>query len=176
MRVLLFILILSIGHCLMACNDKKEVRDDDNYQVKHVVLTSDEDDPGPPPPGFTSRFKTLQEWLVNICDNEKPQKTIYTYNFGLFETQDDYTLCLTGTNNFEVSKDHTATRIDFAPTDRYFSLPKSEYKYLQREKVLERLTAQLKEFVTTDKFKHSFLCKAKSITTDWKGEIWSKIN
>jgi hypothetical protein len=91
----------------------------------------------------------------------------------LFEGEDNYTLCFAGTNTYEISPDHTATRIDFAPTDMYFSLPQSEYKGLKREQVLERLTSRLKEFTTTDKFNHSFLSEAKSIVTDWTGgSIW----
>ena len=158
----------------MANNSKKDDNGEEQYEVKHVVFTSEEDDPGPPPPGFTSRFKNLHEWLVNICDNKKPQKQITTYNFGLFEGEDDYTLCFIGTNTYEMSPDHTVTRIDFTPRDMYFALPMKEYKNLEREKVLKRLTLQLKEFIASEKFRHSFLSRAKSITTDWNGEIWSE--
>lgn len=174
MRIIPFIIIFSSGQFLMACNHKKDDRSMVHYKVENVTLISEEDQVVPPPPGYTSRFDNLQAWLDNICNNEQPQKAIATYNFGLFEGQDNYTLCFTGTNTYEVAQDHIVTRIDFAPTEMYFSLPKSEYKGLERGKVLERLTAQLKDFITTDKFKHSFLSSAKSITTDWKGEIWSQ--
>src|SRR5690349_15418894 len=106
MRDFLFIIMLSIGQFFMACNHKNDVRDEEQYEVKHIEFTSEEDDPGPPPPGSISPFKTLQAWLVNICDNEKPDKTIATYNFALYEGHDDYTLCFTGTNTYEVSQDH----------------------------------------------------------------------
>lgn len=157
----------------MACNNKKNIRDNYHYEVENVVVTSEEDHPDPPPPGFTSLFKNMQEWLVNICDNEKPLKTISTFNFCLFESQDEYTVCLTGTNNYELSQNYTTTRIEFLPKAMHYSLPENEYKNMTREKVLETLTLQLKRFTTTEKFKHSFLSGAQSITTSWTGEIWS---
>jgi len=54
----------------------------------------------------------------------------------------------------------------------YFKLPEIEYKNLNREQLVGKPTAQLKDFTKTEKFKTSFLAKAKSITTDFKGEIW----
>jgi len=174
MRVLQYIIILSIGQFVMACNNKKDVSDQDQHEVQHVFIKSEEDVTEPAPPGFTTRFKNLQEWLVNICENEKPPKPIATFRFGLFQGQDEYILCLTGTNTYEVSADHTATRIEFSPKDMYFILPKAAYQNVEREKILERLTTQLKEFTESNTFKQSFLSGATSITTDWKGEIWSK--
>ena len=159
----------------MSCNQENSVRHEEQYEVKHVVFTSEEDDPGPPPPNFTSQFKTIEEWLFSICDSEKPKKSITTYKFGLFEGENDYTLCLTGISTKELSQTHTRTKIDFAPADMYFSVPAAEFNNLARKQVLERLTSQLKEFTTTNKFKQSFLAEAKSIVTEWNGEIvWKK--
>jgi hypothetical protein len=175
MRLLPFIIILICCQVPIACTNKKVVNHDGQSEVKQIVtLSEEEDSPDPPPPGFTTRFKNLQEWLLNVCANDKPQKPIATYNFALFEGSGRYTLCLTGTNTYAVSPGSTAIRIDFTPKDMYFTLPGSEYAHLERDKVLTRLTSQLHEFITTDKFKQSFLGEAKSITTDWKGQIWSK--
>src|SRR4028119_915574 len=140
----------------MACNDKKDMKDKEQYEVEHVVFTSEEDDPHPPPPGFTSHYKNLKDWLISISESEKPKKAIATYHIGLFEGQDEYTLCLTGINTYEVSQHHTATQIDFAPKDMYFVLPASEYSGLKREQVLKSLTSHLKEFIASDKFRLSF--------------------
>ena len=111
---------------------------------------------------------------MNICASEKPQKPIRTYNFGVFEGQDNYIAFLTGINIYEVSQNHTETKIDYTPAEMYFSLPANEYKNLNRQQVFERLTLQLKEFTKSDQFKNSFFQHAESITTDWKGEIWRK--
>lgn len=158
----------------MVGNSENDNNIERHYEIKDVSFTSEDDVATPPPPGFTSGFTNLEEWLVNICNDRKPQKPIDTYRFALFERQDAYILCFSGENTYEESKTHTATRIDFAPKDMYFQLPGEEYKNLGREEVLERLTFQLKEFVESDQFKQSFLREAKTITTDWAGEIWSK--
>ncbi len=44
--------------------------------VQDVVIEDVVDDVPPPPPHLTSNFKTLQDWLFNICDTEKPEKSI----------------------------------------------------------------------------------------------------
>jgi hypothetical protein len=172
-RVLDFIFILLIINLLMTCNRKTDVEKEE-VEVIHVVVQSEEDCPEPPPPGFTSQFKTVQEWLFNICDTDKPGKSITTYNFGLFEVEEDYIVFIVGLNTYNTGQYSSATRIDFAPSSMYFSLPKSEYKNLNREHVLERLTTQLKDFTKTDTFRHSFFALATSLTTDFKGEIWTK--
>ncbi len=33
----------------------------------------------PPAGGFTSRFISIQDWLLNICDTEQPEKSIDEY-------------------------------------------------------------------------------------------------
>ena len=157
----------------MACNRKANVEKAE-VEVIHVVVQSEEDVPEPPPLRLTSRFKTVQEWLFNICDTDKPKKPITTYNFGLFEVEEDYIVFLVGLNTYNREQYSSATRIDFEPSGMYFPLPKSEYKNLKREQVLERLTAQLRNFTKTARFKHSFFAEAKSVTTDFKGEIWTK--
>jgi hypothetical protein len=148
----------------------------ENIEVRSVdVGTVEIDDVGPPPPDFTNSYETLQEWLFSICDKEQPQKSIETYSFGLFEGQEEYTVSLVGTNKYQEDKNRLVINIDFDPEDVYFNLPDKEFKSLKREQVLERLTAQLKEFTKTNKFLHSFLAKAHVITTEWNGEtIWSK--
>jgi len=178
MRPLCLVFALTISHFFMACShhndDIKDDMDKDEIKLEHVEFTVGEDAPEPPPPGLTSRFKNVEEWLLHIADTERPQKPITAFHFGLFEGEDDYILFLTGMNTYELSKNYSENRIDFEPEEMYFPLPKGEYKDLNRTEVLNRLTAQLKKFTTTEKFKHSFLKEANSIRTDWEGEIWSK--
>ena len=167
---ILYILLLTTS---IACNGKANVTDGD---VKEVTIseTVEEDDPGPPPPDFKFRFATLQQWLDGICENPKPGKAIATYNISLFEGEDEYILCLTGTNTYEVSKNHTAVRIDFTPADMYFSIPMNEYKNLDRDQVLERLTSRLQDFIASKKFRECYLSNGNAITTSWSDTIWSK--
>ncbi len=142
-------------------------------EVKEVVLQQVVEEPEPPPPNLTSHFKTLQEWLFNLCNTEKPDDSILTYNFGLFESKDHYILVLTSSKLYGKFQD--SVTIDFEPSIMYYPLPQSDYKNLNREQVVDRIMAQLKEFTQTVKFKHSFFAKAKAIITDFNGENLVKV-
>ncbi|MBB2147047.1 hypothetical protein GM921_16200 [Pedobacter sp. LMG 31464] len=149
------------------------MKDEEPIEVIHGSFTVEEDDFEPPPPEFISRFKTVNEWLSFIADNEKPKKTIMNYDINVFEGEDDYTLALTGTNTYEISNTYQRIKIEYTPNQMYFNLPKSEHKGLTKEQVFEHLTDQLNKFISSAKFKNSFFTEAKSITTGWKGKIWS---
>lgn len=133
----------------------------------------EEDIVEPPPTDFKSRFKTLGDWLTYICKNEHPNKTIGTYSFGLFESKNEYTLYLVGTNTYEVSNDHTQIRIEFSPADIYFSLPETEFRGLKKEQLYANITSQVKAFMKTNTYKTSFFKDAKQVKTEWNGETWS---
>lgn len=141
--------------------------------VVHGSSIVEEDDPGPPT-DFIQPFESMEAWLHHVCNGERPRKLIANYRFALYEGENDYTLCLTGTNTYELSENHVQIRIDFAPTDMYFQVPEHEYKGLSREQVLEQITAQLKEFTGSQVFQHSFLKEAQTIATEWNGAIWSR--
>lgn len=69
----------------MSCRQQTK-HDSGKVIVQDVQFTVVEDDIEPPPPHLTSRFKTLKDWLLNICDKDKPKKSITKYKFGLFES------------------------------------------------------------------------------------------
>ena len=177
MIVQTFIIISLVASLSTSCTQKKKT-ESGKVEVKEVTLYDYQvdDDVEPPPPNLTSNFKNLQEWLVNICDDKKPNKSIADYEFGLFESPDDYTIFLVGINRYKKG-DTSYTRIEFEPTNMYFPLPKGEYKNLNRDKLLNRLISQLKEFTETKKFKDSFFTDADKITFTTNGQtIWSKSN
>jgi hypothetical protein len=174
MRLLNLIFILSIGQLFMDCN-RKNNNDQPGIEIKKVTLVEEVDDVSPPPPEMHSNFETLQEWLFNMCDKEKPKVKIATYEFGLFESPGDYTVFVVGLNTYQKSEHHSVTTIDFEPSDMYFPLPENEHENSDREQVLDKIKSQLKDFTKTEKFKTSFFAQAKSIKTSFDGdEIWSK--
>lgn len=172
MKLLNFIFIILIGQLFMECNYKSH-SDPPEVKTEYGVIREEVEEVSPPPPGPTSNFKTLEEWLFNICDKEKPEKSITTYIFGLFESADDYTIFLVGINKYDKGQD-SVTRIDFEPSNMYYPLSKSENKNLTQEQVQDQLTTLLRDFIKTDKFKNSFLAKAYSITVEFYGMIWSR--
>jgi hypothetical protein len=146
---------------------------DRNFKVVHVTLTEVVDEqPDPPPPELETKFNSIQEWLVTICDGNKPEKSIDTYQIGLFESPVDYILFLAGFNT-HTQGNRAVTNIDFEPSNMYFRLPVNEYHNLTRKEIIAKLKTQLIDFTKSEKFKKSFLAQAKSIKIDFNGEIWS---
>ena len=126
-----------------------------------------------------SNFKTLEDWLFDICKNDKPEKQIEEYKFNYYwDESGNYTLFLQGVNSYEErGNDYITTneRIEFTPSNMYFKLPKGEYKNLDKKETEEKITSQLKDFLNTEVFKASFFVNANTITTTYNGEtIWSK--
>lgn len=122
MKVKIFILISLFASLIMACSQKTKT-ESGKTEVKEVNFYDIEDDVPPPPPVFTSNFKTLQDWLFSICDGKKPNKSITNYEFGLFESPDDYTIFLVGINRHNKG-DTSYTRIEFEPSHYVFSTSK----------------------------------------------------
>lgn len=159
----------------VSCNQKTN-NESEKVEVTKVALHDYhvEDNIEPPPPDLISRFKNLNDWLVNVS-NEKPlNKSISKYEFGLFESPGDYTIFLVGINEY-MKGDTSYTLFEFKPANMYFKLPESEYKNMSRDKLLNRLVSQLKDFTETKKFETSFFTEADKITFTTNGqEIWSK--
>ena len=143
--------------------------------VHDIKLEVVEDVIGPPPLHLTSKFNTLQDWLLNICDKDNPQKPIAKYRFGLFESPNDYTIFLIGVNTYDESQNRSVTRIEFESTNMYFKLPEIYFENLNREQLLVKLISQLIDFAKTEKFKTSFFTKADIVVFETNGKIiWSK--
>ncbi len=168
----LILISLVIFPILAHSQNKKS--DSGRVVVEHVHLEDIQEEPVFPT-HIKSKFKTLQDWLFNICDNDKPKKSITEYKFGLFESANGHTLFFVGVNKYDEGKNRYRTRIEFEPSSMYFKLRKSEYENLNREQLLDKLTSQLTNFTNTEKFKTSFLSKANAIIFESNGRtIWSK--
>ncbi len=167
MKVLYSISILLQGFFFYACSHKTDV-ETDKVEVKEVVIQQVVEDVPMPPPHLTSNLKTLSEWLFKLCDTENPNESIVAYNFGIFESQNDYTIVLTGSKQYD--KVRNTVTIDFEPSIMYYALPEKEFGNLKPEEVQNSITNQLKDFMETAKFKHSFFAKAKAIVTAYNGE------
>jgi hypothetical protein len=139
-------------------------------ETNNVFFTEEQDDVPLPPPNLSSSFKTIDEWLSNICDNDGPEKAISRYTFGVFESPDEYVLFLVGWNTY-VEGNHAVTQIDFEPSDMYFPLPLDQYKNMNRAQVFDELERQLREFLKSEKFKNSFLAEGKTIELAATGEV-----
>ena len=142
----------------------------DEFEVRHVVLTSRVfmDAPPPPPPDdFVSPFKTIQEWLTDICDSKEPDKTIEDLQISLSESPTRAILCLEGYNTEIIDHNTTAHRITFIPPNGDFPLPEDDYGPLSKQQVQDRVLNEVVEFSKTEKFQNSFLWQAKYIVINF---------
>jgi len=144
----------------------------EQYQSKAVILT-DEIEEVSGPKDLKSNFRSLNEWLFNACDSEHPQSAVEKFNFGLFESPDEYIVFFVGMET-EKKQDTSISRIVFEPENMYYLLQKNEYENLSPEEIREKIKTALIKFTSTQKFETSFFAQAKSIKVDFAGEIWSK--
>jgi hypothetical protein len=106
----------------------------------------------------------FEKWIRTIVDTEKPSKKIIGYYFGIFESEaKQYTLYLTGSEEFDEKDEDWACNDDFEPKDKYLSL--SQYKGLKWDDVLNKIIIILNEFIITDLYKNSFFFTAQKIAT-----------
>lgn len=148
--------------------------DSEKIIVQHGSFEVVEDVEEPPPPNLVSKFATVKDWLLYVCEKDRPQKSISKYTVGLFESPNDYTLVLVGVNTYGEDKKRSVTRIEFEPTNMYFKLPGAFYQNLTREQLLDKITLELNDFAKTEKFKTSFFAKATLFVFQTNGQaIWS---
>ena len=135
---------------------------------KEVNITDYVDDIDPPPPHLKQSFKKLADWLINICDSERPTKPVSFYAVGLFESREDRALFLVG-----MGKSDNRETIVFKPQNMYFILPPDEYKDLSKEQLDAKLVKQLTDFAQTNYFSDSYLSQSDSVLYRGKALIWS---
>ena len=155
------------------CNEMKDHQPEKQIIVENTSYQIS-DDVEPPPPNLTYNFKNIDEWLSNICDAEKPKKLITNYDIGLFESTGNNTIYMVGINKYRKG-DTSYIKNEFESPNMYFRLPLEDYKELSKGELLKKLSIQLKNFTTTEKFRSSFLSEAITITFNPDGQIiWSK--
>lgn len=113
----------------------------------------------------------FQQWLAHIARTECPDQSIIAYYFGIFEGETNYTVYLTGTTSYDPEDADWASNNDFEPANKYFVLP---YACNQTDwsEILEIVSTDLKGFVASALFAHSFLSQAQAIATGFdEGEL-----
>ena len=145
-----------------------------NIEGRHAVHLATIETPVPPSPGFTTPFKTLQEWLFHLINsNQQPEKVISSYMFVVSDPPGDIDIYLVGYTD-TIEQGVPTRRIGFKPANWYFPLPKEEYTHLSKQQLRERLQNELVEFTKSAKFQGSFLSKGYSIESNFAGELWSR--
>lgn len=103
--------------------------------------------------------------IARLTKNEKPTADIVAFNFGLFGTEDGYTIYVIGAKTFDEEDSDWATELDFEPKDKYLEINPDETRGLEWNEVLEKAMLTIEQFVSSDKFNGSFMRNAEAITT-----------
>jgi hypothetical protein len=145
---------------------------ENNYVSRTEIVQCKVQMPIPPSPGFTSPFKSIQEWLIYLCDNNQVEKRISEFLFMLCNSPNDNLLGIVGYNH-TIEDGVPASLIVFQPAShRFYALPKERYGNFSLHELRDKVVHELKEFTRNSRFKDSFLTKAYYISTNFTGEIW----
>jgi hypothetical protein len=107
----------------------------------------------------------FNDWMTQLTQSESPSADIVAFNFGLFETEDGYTIYLVGAKEFDADDDDWATEVDFEPANKYLVINPAETKELNWNQVLEKVRGTIEQFVKSGRFGKSLLKNAEAITT-----------
>jgi translation elongation factor EF-G len=114
----------------------------------------------------------FNNWLNRISKTEAVSDNIIAFNFGLFESENGYTIYLIGSETFDEEDDDWATNVDFEPKEKYFELNASLVKGKDWQKVLEVSEELVKEYLNSESLHNTIFKKAEAITTGFDdGEL-----
>jgi hypothetical protein len=74
-------------------------------------------------------YKQFELWMNELLESEKIQDEIVALNYGLYETEYNIQLYVTGANEWELDDDDWACKNDYFPEGRYPSLKIYNYLY-----------------------------------------------
>lgn len=106
----------------------------------------------------------FHEWVDNINQTERIDKSIIAFNFGLFESKEGFTMYLTGSKIFDKDDDDWAANMDFEPKQKYFSFGNELLKDKDWQDILKCAESLVQSYVKSEDFKTSIFAQAIAIT------------
>ena len=94
--------------------------------------------------------KNLERWIKGISNKEALPENIKALNFGIFESENGYTVYLTGSNEYDAEDDDWACNEDFTPSNRYLEFNKEEISKLDWEQFLKYIVESLKNIIKAE--------------------------
>lgn len=106
----------------------------------------------------------FHEWVENINETERIDKSIIAFNFGLFESKEGFTMYLTGSKIFDKDDDDWAANMDFEPKQKYFSFGNEFLKDKDWQDILKYAESLVQSYVKSEDFKTSIFAQTIAIT------------
>ena len=114
----------------------------------------------------------FHKWVDNINETEKIDKSIIAFNFGLFESEEGFSMYLNGSKIFDEDDDDWATNRNFEPKQKYFSFGNEFLKDKDWQDILKYAECLVESYVKSEDFKTSVFAQAIAITVGFDdGEL-----
>lgn len=114
------------------------------------------------------RFKIdniLENWIKDISDKETVLENIQALNFGIFESENGYTVYLTGSSEYDIKDDDWACNDDFIPNNRYLEFDQKEISSLGWQEFLKLIVDSLRNIIKSEEYSKYKILHIANITT-----------
>lgn len=105
----------------------------------------------------------FHQWLETMNETEQIDQSIVAFNFGLFESEEGFTMYLNGSKIFDKDDDDWATNMDFEPKQKYFSFGNEFLKGKDWQDILRYSEHLVQTYIASEEFKTSIFAQAKGI-------------
>lgn len=114
----------------------------------------------------------LKAWIKEISDEETVPENIQALNFGIYESENGYTVYLTGSMEYDIEDDDWACNEDFVPNNRYLEFDQEEICKLDWEDFQEYMVESLKNIISLKDISEYKILNVENIATGFDdGEL-----
>ena len=92
----------------------------------------------------------IEHWLLQINDETVLPPDIVAFNFGLFESENEYCIYMIGSRFYDEFDDDWACDIDFEPNRKYLMLTSESIQNMSWEKILYEVKNVISSFITAN--------------------------
>ncbi|KNF09453.1 hypothetical protein CLPU_3c02320 [Gottschalkia purinilytica] len=107
----------------------------------------------------------LSNWISQISNEEDLDENIKALNFGIFESENGYTVYLIGSNEYDIDDDEWACNEDFVPKQKYLTFNEGQTIRLNWEDFEELICRTLKSIINSEKVDEYSILNVDNITT-----------
>lgn len=107
----------------------------------------------------------ITDWLLEIKSTQEIPKDIVAFNFGIFESEDDYKIYLVGSKSYDADDNDWACNEDFIPNTKYFNIPVELTDGKTWGQVQSLVVETLRKYFVTNKYQRETLGMNTIITT-----------
>ncbi len=105
----------------------------------------------------------VHEWLTQLAQSESPPDTILAFNIGMFETEQGFSVYITGSHSYDADGDWACDE-DYSPNQKYLELSRDYLNGMPWEDVLSKVISDVKAFLASEAAQGSFLSPPKIVT------------